>query len=274
MIDSPLKKLVEKRKQSLSAIDQKDFSESYVINEQHWPTARPRLSEKLKRHPGSKARILAEIKKKSPSLGELSSESAEDLCHRYIDSGCHGISILVDQVNFSGHPNDLRRCVEKFPDQAFLFKDFVTTEYQVYLARAIGASAILLMTQVLDQEHLEQLFHLSVDLGLEAFVEVHDQNQLKRALSLNPPLLGVNARDFEKDGMPVDLNTMPELWKKNKPNTAACITIAQSGIASKEDLETLEKDMPENTPDAFQIGSSLCASNQLPDWLIAHLSAQ
>ena len=267
MIEPPLLALVRRRTASIKDVDQLRFSADFVADRSNWPAGRPSLAARLKRPAGTPVRVLAEIKKKSPLAGALTTCTAMELCARYVSAGCHGLSILTDPANFDGHAAELAACSQAHPGHAFLFKDFVTTEYQVQLARTCGASAILLMTQVLDERELARLSDFARACGLEPFIEVHDAPQLQMALALKPPIIGVNARDFASPGMPVNLDTMPALFKSlhNPPRDIAYV--AQSGISSYADVRTLEAKLGGGLPDAVQIGSSLSKEGGVPAWL-------
>lgn len=275
MIDSHLKKFVDLRLSCLKEVDQAYLSESQAKELALRADHSPSLKKNLKRGKGSSPRILAEVKKKSPSLGSLSDRTALEICSQYVDAGVAAISVLVDEINFSGHPKDLHDCCLKYPHIPFLYKDFVVCPYQVYLAKAIGASAILLMAQLLEKHEMETLFHLSLELGLEPFLEVHEWSELERVAPLRPPILGINARNFKDSQLPVDLATAPRLLQKHInvygvwPEGTALV--AQSGIFSESDFLNLCDACPEYLPDAIQIGSSLSKTSVMPAWLLSIL---
>jgi indole-3-glycerol phosphate synthase len=269
MIKSELDQILDRRKQNLLDIDQIQFPSKVVEDKNNWPKLNNKLSDVLSKKKGQ-IKVLAEVKKKSPSLGALTDIDAYSLCESFISDGAHAISVLVDNVNFGGYPMDLKVCAEGFPDTPMLYKDFVMETYQVYLARTLGASNILLMTQVLDDEELNELFELSVLIGLEPFIEVHDEEQLQRALALSPKVIGINARDFSKKGLPVDLENAGKLLEnyfKHNQWPEHTFLIAQSGIDSESTYETVVKGCPEGFPHAVQIGSSVSKSRNLPQWL-------
>ena len=201
-------------------------------------------------------------------MGELSQANALDMCNGYVRQGAKAISVLVDRANFNGHPKDLKDCCDAHPHLPFLHKDFVATAYQVRLAKHLGASSVLLMCQLLEPAELRDLYQLATSLGLEPFVEVHNSTELEFALELNPPIIGINSRDFKTTGMPVDLNTAPQLLKQLQeawPKGTALV--AQSGIFSANDIKTLCDSCPSGLPNAIQIGSSLSQAGEIPPWL-------
>ncbi len=271
MIKSELDQFLNRRKENIAELDRVQFPLNFVQEEKNWPQINTKLSDIfLNESDSKKIKILAEIKKKSPSLGALSKVNALSLCESFLNDGADAISVLVDNVNFGGLPEDLKVCAEAFKDVPFLYKDFVMSEYQVYLARVLGASNVLLMTQVLEDNELSNLFELSVSIGLEPFVEVHNANQLERALNLSPKIIGINARDFSSKGLPIDLCNAGKLlnnYIEDQPWPDGCFLIAQSGIDSKESFQTVVDACPKKFPHAVQIGSSVSRSGSLPGWL-------
>lgn len=262
---SPLSALLYGRLRHLEAVDKADFPERMVGDPALWSQTVPSLAAALKRKKaGGPPRVLAEVKRASPSKGALTGKSAVELARIFAKAGAAGLSVLADAPNFGGSPNDVRQCRTALPGKPILFKDFVTTPYQVYLARHVGASAVLLMTQVLGKDELRRLFDLAMSIGLEPFVEAHSLEEFDFALSLKPPLLGINARDFNTEGMPLDLMTGPRIFKERfayvRPpeNT---VFVCQSGIEGAADIARLDKECPTGLPDAVQIGTSLSLSD-------------
>jgi indole-3-glycerol phosphate synthase len=265
MIESHLSSFVSKRLDALKTIDQQRWPEESLRDMPFFAASRPSLKQTLLE---PRLSILAEVKKASPTMGELSPKPAKVMCEAYLNSGADAISVLVDQPNFKGHPEDLLNCAEAYPSTPILFKDFVATEYQVLCAKAIGASAVLLMTQLLDSSELLDLFHLSHEIGLEAFVETHDAQELDWAIAQNPDIIGINSRDFKTPGLPIDLSTAGKLSSAlSHPWPRGCALVAQSGISSAEDLARVLEPCPQGLPHAVQVGSSLSQSGTLPHWL-------
>lgn len=270
MIKSALDPFLERRLESIETVDKQAFPPSTFdqpLSKKHSSAFSKSLKTNAK---NSKPKVLAEVKKKSPSLGSLTEAKAIDLCKTFVEAGAHAISVLVDQVHFNGHPQDLLDCKLQYQSTPFLYKDFVLTEYQVHLASHIGADSILLMTQVLDDQELEKLYQLSLSLGLEPFIEVHTYTQYERALTLKPTIIGINARDFSTKGLPVHLNNAGKLLhtaKENNTLTTDIVMVAQSGIDSPQSYTTVCEACPESLPDAVQVGSSISSSGKVPNWL-------
>lgn len=152
--------------------------------------------------PRENIHILAEVKRASPSRGDLAAiEDPSILASIYQRGGATGISVLTEQRKFKGSLQDLKsvRAVASVP---ILRKDFISTEYQLLEARAFGADIALLIVAGLDQKKLKRLMSFTSELGMTPFLETHDQTELERALDLEAKFVGVNARDlstFETD---------------------------------------------------------------------------
>lgn len=272
MKKSHLCQYATKRLASLDQVDKKTYPEAMLFESEPKNSRPGQLSPSLKRAGGTKPHVLFEVKKASPTLGEITQVTAGDLCSGFLEMGARAVSVLVDPVNFGGHPDDLAHCVELFPETPFLWKDFVLGEYQVRLAKYLGASAVLLMTQLLEDEILKDLFQLCQSLEIEPFVETHTVQELEFALSLNPTMVGINARDFATPGLPVDLTTASNILAELKTDwPRQTVLVAQSGISSAGDLKMVLDGMPTGLPDAVQIGSGVSGAQGLAPELLAAL---
>lgn len=151
---------------------------------------------------GNNIRVLAEIKRASPSRGDLNAISDPvSLARVYADSGASAISVLTEERRFKGSLSDLV-AVRAEVDVPLLRKDFIANEQQILEARACGADIVLLIVAGLDMKTLERLKTFTESLGMTAFVETHSADEVLKALDLDAKLLGVNARDlstFETD---------------------------------------------------------------------------
>jgi len=178
--------------------------------------------------------LIAEIKHASPSRGILIDPfDPLALGQTYDQNGAAAISVLTDQEFFKGHLNDLavvRRAV-KVP---VLRKDFLIDEFQVYQSRAAGADAILLITAVLDDVQLDDFYSLISDFDLAALVEVHNEQELERALRISPQIIGINNRDLKT--FEVDLDTTARLIKLIPPEITV---VAESGIFTGDDVRKM-----------------------------------
>lgn len=190
---------------------------------------------------GQRVRIITEIKRASPSKGEIApGVAAIDVAQDYLAAGAGAISVLTDERFFGGSLQDLRAVSNLAHADAWprpvLRKDFVVDQYQVLEARAAGADAVLLIVAALTDPHLKELLTCANELGLSALVEVHDEWELERALSAGASFIGVNNRDLRSFG--VDLATTERLAPL-VPESATLV--GESGVASRADVERLER---------------------------------
>lgn len=267
MIESPLRAIAQRRLESLDEVDRVAFPEDSLDGRIDGRQAPPCILEALSKGESGPSWLL-EVKKASPSKGKISSKSAIELCDSFVKAGADALSVLVDPVNFGGHPSDLEKSCLAHPELPFLFKDFVVTEYQVRLARAIGASSVLLMTQLLERERLVELYHLAISLELTPFVETHQLEELEWALSLGATMIGINARDFSTEGLPVHLGTTPQrIAEVGGASFEGRVLVAQSGLESEADFKNLMEKCPEGLPHAVQIGSALGGDGGPPSWV-------
>ena len=152
--------------------------------------------------PSDHIKVLAEVKRASPSKGYLAEiANPADLAATYAACGASAISVLTEERRFKGSLDDLR-AVRARVDVPLLRKDFIASEYQILEARAAGADIVLLIVAGLEQSRLIELKSFTEALGMTAFVETHDAEELARAVDCGARLIGVNARDlstFETD---------------------------------------------------------------------------
>ena len=173
--------------------------------------------------------LIAEIKPKSPSMGQLILHSPLEVADLYAKSEADAISVLTDEKYFGGSLELLREVRARVP-QAILRKDFIVDEYQLYESLLAGADAYLLIAHVLREEELARLLSLGENLGLDALIEVHDVPDLEKALSAGAPIIGINNRDLES--LRVDIAVTEQLMKLVPPGMAA---VSESGIENAAD---------------------------------------
>lgn len=176
--------------------------------------------------------LIAEVKRRSPSAGDLS--AAMDPATRaraYQDGGAAAISVLTDAHYFHGSFADLDavRAAVQLP---VLCKDFIVTPYQMYEARCHGADLVLLIVAALEDRTLMELHDLAEKLGMTALVEVHDQHELARAIALGARLIGINNRDLRD--FSVDLVTTEYLMPLVPDDIPV---VSESGIVTREDVD-------------------------------------
>jgi indole-3-glycerol phosphate synthase len=179
--------------------------------------------------------IIAEFKRRSPSKGTIRADAnLTEIAQSYAAGGAVAMSVLTEEDYFAGSLDDLRS-VKTVVDLPVLRKDFVFDEYQVYESAAAGADAILLIAAVLDDETLLQLRRLAEDeLAMDALVEIHTSDEMKRAAICSANLIGVNNRDLRT--FEVSLETSLSL-APHAPREA--VLISESGLHSSNDLQRL-----------------------------------
>jgi len=174
--------------------------------------------------------VIAEVKRRSPSKGDLAEiPDPAALAAAYAAGGADAISVLTEQRRFSGSLADLDE-VRAAVDTPLLRKDFVVTEYQVVEARAHGADLVLLIAAALDDVHLRDLHQAVRGWGMTALVEVHDEEEIARALAVGAELVGVNARNLKT--LEVDPDAFGRLATL-LPDTV--VKVAESGITGPDD---------------------------------------
>jgi indole-3-glycerol phosphate synthase/phosphoribosylanthranilate isomerase len=196
----------------------------------------------------SRPALIAEVKRASPSRGLLVEDfDPVHLARTYQKNGAAAISVLTDEHFFQGHLDHLR-AIRQNTDLPILRKDFVFDPYQVYEARAAGADAVLLIVAMLSDDELHATHRLTRELGMTALVEVHDEAEIRRALTLRPRLIGVNNRDLRT--FQVDIDTTARLRSFVPPDVAL---VAESGIHTPADVDRLAQ----IGADAMLVGESL-----------------
>ena len=197
------------------------------------PPPRP-FAEALR---GDSLRLVAEVKKASPSRGLLREDfDPLALARSYAEAGAAAVSVLTDERHFQGSLEHLASIRAALPDgPPLLRKDFLFDHYQLYEARTHGADAVLLIAAVLNSALLAQLIGLATALDMDALVEVHDELELERALMAGATLVGVNNRDLRT--FDVDLVTTERLRPLMPPEVTV---VAESGVSTRADIERLE----------------------------------
>ena len=181
--------------------------------------------------PASHVKIIAEIKRSSPSRGALAPiADPASLARRYELGGASAISVLTEGRKFGGSLADLEavRAAVALP---VLRKDFIATPYQVFEARAAGADLVLLIVAALDDTTLRELFDLIVELGMTPLVETHSAEELDRAAALGARLIGVNARDLSSFALDRDL-----FGRLAARFPEGAIRVAESAVLSAADV--------------------------------------
>lgn len=180
---------------------------------------------------GPRVKILAEVKRASPSRGDLAEiRDPAELAEIYASNGASAISVLTEMRRFKGSLEDLK-AVRASVSVPLLRKDFIATEYQILEARAFGADIVLLIVAGLEQKVMKRLKVFIEQLGMTAFIETHDRYELERALELDGRLVGVNARDLST--FETDRNLFGELVQYFPEDV---IRVAESAVRSADDV--------------------------------------
>ncbi len=175
--------------------------------------------------------VIAEVKRSSPSKGALATISdPAALAANYQSGGAATISVLTEQRRFGGSLADLE-AVRAAVHVPVLRKDFIVTSYQLWEARAAGADLALLIVAALDQSRLESLVERAESIGLTALVEVHDEEEVERALEAGATLVGVNARNLKT--LEVDRDTFARLAPRIPDDV---VRVAESGVRDARDV--------------------------------------
>lgn len=196
------------------------------------------------------ARFILEIKKASPSHGMIRADGeAKQLARGYAGVG-DALSVLIDRPFFGGSLGDLRAARAAF-EGPILAKDFFIDPRQVAAARIDGADAILVMLSLLNDTEARTMISEAQRFGMDALVEVHDEVQMRRALRLGAPLVGINNRDLRD--LSVDLATTERIARLAPDR----LLVSESGIVSRQDVERLAPHV-----DGFLIGTSLMRAHE------------
>ncbi|MCH7725529.1 MAG: indole-3-glycerol phosphate synthase TrpC [Planctomycetes bacterium] len=203
---------------------------------------------------GGSIKLIAEVKKASPSKGIIRSDfDPVQIAQTYEAGGATCISVLTDKPNFQGslaYLRDIRAAV----DIPLLRKDFILDTYQLLEARLAGADAVLLIAECLDDCNLRKLHNESIELGMTPLVEFYEPQNLERVLEAGATLIGVNNRDLRT--FETDLEHTIRMRKQIPDN---CVVVGESGIHSRDDVLRLEQ----AAVDAMLVGEHLMASENI-----------
>ena len=202
----------------------------------------------------AKISLIAEIKFASPSAGIIREPSDPIHIGRiYEEAGAAAVSLLTDKRFFQGDPAQLPR-LKRAISLPILRKDFIIDELQIREASMYGADAILLIARILSQSQLSDLISACRELGIDPLTEVHDQDDLEKAIDSKAEIIGINNRDL--DSFSVDINTTFELAPLVPDDR---VVISESGLAKKADILSLK----DTRVQAVLVGSALMRSDNL-----------
>lgn len=211
-----------------AALDRRDWRERVAQAQSFAPSMLAALSRTGSGH----VKVIAEVKRRSPSKGWLQRDlDVAQLVQSYVDGGAAAISVLTDVDYFAGSLQDLET-VRRAVGLPLLRKDFTVCANDVLDAADAGASAVLLIVAALSDDELEEFIGLAHGAGLDAVVEVHDLDEAKRSLDCGARIVGVNQRDLHTFDVDRDL---AESVIASMPTSI--VTICESGLRSRDDVE-------------------------------------
>ena len=185
-------------------------------------------------HPGTS--LIAEHKRRSPSAGAIrEGSSVTEIVQAYERGGAAAISVLTEETHFGGSLDDLYEA-RRATQLPILRKDFSVDLYQLYEAKVAGADAVLLVVGSLRKDDLERLYGEAQALDLDAIVEVHDEDELDRALELDVDVIGINNRNLED--FTVDIQVTVDLLAAIPTGKTV---VSESGIRTRQEIEELER---------------------------------
>ncbi len=201
---------------------------------------------------GEGIHFICEVKKASPSKGLIAEDFPYlDIAKEYEQAGAAAISVLTEPEYFLGRDEYLQEIARRVSIPV-LRKDFTVDVYQIYEAKLLGASAVLLICALLDDTELKEFLEIAHSIGLSALVEAHDEAEVKRALAAGAEIIGVNNRDLKS--FTVDIENSVRLRKLVPENI---VFVSESGIKTAKDIDVLRK----NGTNAVLIGEMLMRSS-------------
>lgn len=200
-------------------------------------------------------RLIAEVKYKSPSKGVFRRDyDPLSLANSYAQNGAAAISVITDETYFGGHLNTLKQIDALNSHLPLLRKDFIFDPYQILEARACGASAVLLIVAMLSQSELNDLIRKSYETQLSPLVEVHNEEEMSRAIDAGANIIGINNRNLHD--FSVDLDISLRLASRRPPDK---VLVSESGIKSQSDIKLLA----DAGVDAILVGESLVRAQDI-----------
>ena len=202
--------------------------------------------------------FICECKKASPSKGIIAKDFPYlEIAKAYAEGGADAISVLTEPKWFLGN-NEFLREIAKIVKVPVLRKDFTVDPYMIYEAKVLGASAILLICKILSDKELKEFHNIAEDLGLNAIVEAHDEEEIQRAIACGAKIIGVNNRNLTD--FSVDTSNSAKLRKKVPKDI---LFIAESGIKTKDDVDVAQA----IGANAVLIGETLMRSKNIKETL-------
>ncbi|MDI6687388.1 MAG: indole-3-glycerol phosphate synthase TrpC [Desulfobacterales bacterium] len=247
-----LTKIIADKKEEIAAA-KRGLPESVVRDKAATPQKRRMFLKKLEEPGPSGINIIAEIKRASPSKGEICPDVNPAIyASEYERGGAAALSVLTDTSYFKGSIKDFKTARQAVTIPV-LRKDFLISTYQIYESAMIGADAVLLIARILSPNQLKDYLNLCNEFKMDALVEIYSEKDMEVAILAGARLIGINNRDLST--FKTDINTTINLASLLNPDQVA---VAASGINTREDIEKIQKAGIWN----FLIGESLMrASN-------------
>ena len=253
-----LKNIIDQKEREVAQARRERPMEALVRAVEKLPPARS-LKAALR---GRDCAIIAEIKRRSPSKGQIRQNvDPPAIAVLYEQNGAAAISVLTDRVFFGGSVEDLL-AVRRVTSLPVLRKDFIVDPYQIYETRLLGADAVLLIADILDDETLAGFLARAAYLGLDCLVEAHDRPALERAVAAGAQIVGINNRDLNT--FSVDLETSIDLRPHVPPDR---MVVSESAIGGRSDIERLLS----AGISAFLVGETLMRADDMGEALRALL---
>jgi indole-3-glycerol phosphate synthase len=247
-----LTRILEEKRREIQELKKEKPSRRYVELQSSLVSTRDFTS--ALRHTGEGVRLIAEVKKASPSRGVIVADfDPVAIARKYGELGAAAYSVLTDRLFFQGS-NDYLQMVSRSFSLPVLRKDFIIDESQIFESRLIGADAILLIVAALDPCQFGDYLQLAMSIGLHVLVEVHDRKELDRALEKGALMVGVNNRDLKDFSLKLETSVMlrPYIPKD-------VVAVAESGMKTAADIALIEQ----ASFDAVLIGEGLHTSAEL-----------
>ena len=258
-----LKKILQRKVEEIHERSQNESAVALSQRAEHAPRPRGFIQAIENKIAAGEAAVIAEIKKASPSKGVLRENFVPaDIAHSYAKNGAACLSILTDEDFFQGCTDYLiqARAACELP---VIRKDFIIDPYQVYEARAMGADCILLIVSALGDASMNELLALAHHLDMDVLMEVHDRDEMERAILSGAKLIGVNNRNLRT--FDVSLNTTLDMLDMLPDDR---ILVTESGIHTPADVQL----MREHNVNAFLVGEAFMRADN-PGAKLAELFA-
>jgi len=257
MVKDILSKIVEDKKQEIIAAKQ-HIPESFLREKAFAPRKRRPFFKKLEQPGPYGINIIAEIKRASPSKGDIRANLNPAIyADEYEKGGAAALSVLTDTPYFKGSPEDLK-IARQSTTLPVLRKDFLISAYQVFESAVMEADAVLLIVRILDQQQLKDYLSLCKELKMDALVEVHSEADIEKAGLAGAQLIGINNRNLQSFETDIDIAIRMKSLLNNDQ-----IAVAASGIRTRKDIEKIKDSKIWN----FLIGESLVRAEHPREFL-------